>query len=62
MRKGFELRLYDINNNLVFKEFFSSYKTTKSEIESRGKQLLNDPKSIATSERKRPASFKVSAL
>jgi hypothetical protein len=62
MKKGFELRLYDINNNVIFKEFFTSYKNTKNEIENRGKQLLNDPKSIAMTERKWPASFKVNAL
>lgn len=62
MRKGFEIRLYDINNNVVFKEFFNSYKTTKSEIENRAKQLLNDPKSIALNQRRWPASFKVSTL
>lgn len=61
MAKGFELRMYDGQNNLIYKELFTSYKTSKDDIERKARQILNNPSSVVYDGRKRPASYKIHA-
>lgn len=61
MRKGFELKLFDKNNNLIFREFFNYYKTSRQDVENRAVSLLNNPGSVGFDAFKRPASYRIDA-
>jgi hypothetical protein len=57
--KGFELRMYDINNNVVHKELFTSYQTKRDDVERKAKQILENSGSISQKKHLKPASFKI---
>lgn len=57
--KGFELRMYDMSNNLLYKELFNSYQTRKQDVERKAKQILENPNSISPQKRAKPASVKI---
>ena len=58
--KGFELRMYDRNNNVLYKEFFNSQQTKRHDVERRAKQILDNSGSISPQKDVKPASFKIS--
>lgn len=57
--KGFELRMYDMGNNLLYKELFTSYQTKKQDVERKAKQILDNPNSISPQKHLKPASVKI---
>lgn len=57
--KGFELRMYDMNNNLLYKELFDSYQTKRYTVERKAKQIMENPRSISPKKHLEPASFKI---
>ena len=57
--KGFELRMYDRNNNLLHKELFTSYRTRRQEVERKAKQIFEDSGNISPQKQLMPASFKI---
>lgn len=57
--KGFELKIYDMNNNQLYKELFTSYQTKRDDVEKKAKQILEDSKSISQKNNLKPASFKI---
>ncbi len=59
MKKGFELRLYDRNERVVFRELFSLHSRTRKDVENRAKYLMDDPKSISQQGRNIPIRYSV---
>jgi len=57
--KGFDLRIYDMNNNQVYKELFTSYQTKRDDVERKAKQILENSGSISPKKHLKPASFKI---
>ncbi len=57
--KGFELKMYDMNNNLLYKELFDSYQTKKHAVERKAKQIMENPGSISPQKNLKPASYKI---
>jgi len=57
--KGFELKIYDMNNNQLYKELFTSHQTKKDDVEKKAKQILDDSGSISQRKNLKPASFKI---
>ncbi len=57
--KGFELRIYDMNNNQVYKELFTSYQTERQDVEKKARHILEDSGSISPQKNLKPASFKI---
>jgi hypothetical protein len=57
--KGFELRMYDMKNNLLYNELFNSNQTKRHEVERKAKQILEDSGSISPQKHLKPASFKI---
>jgi hypothetical protein len=62
MKKGFELRLYDKNDQVVFRELFSMHNRTRKDIVNRAKYLMDDPRSISQQRRCIPARYSVTQL
>lgn len=57
--RGFELRMYDMNNNLLYKELFDSHQTKRYAVERKAKQIMENPRSISQQKYLEPASFKI---
>lgn len=57
--KGFELKIYDMNNNPLYKELFTSYQTKRDDVERKAKQILENSGSISQKKNLKPASFKI---
>jgi hypothetical protein len=57
--KGFELRIYDMNNNQVYKELFTSYQTKRDDVERKAKQIMDNSENISPKKNLKPASFKI---
>ena len=57
--KGFELKIYDMNNNQLYKELFTSYRTKRDEVERKAKHILENSGSISQKKYLKPASYKI---
>ena len=57
--KGFELRMYDKNNHVLYKELFASHQTKRNDVKRKAKQILSDSGSISQKKNVQPASFKI---
>ena len=57
--KGFELRMYDMNNELLYNELFTSYQTKRNDVERKAKQIMENSRCISQQKSLKPASFKI---
>jgi hypothetical protein len=62
MKKGFELRLYDKNDQVVFRELFSLHNRTRKDVVNRAKYLMDVPKSISQQGTNIPTRYSVTQL
>lgn len=57
--KGFELRMYDMNKNVLYRELFDCQQTKRHSVERKAKQIMEDPGCISPKKHVQPASFKI---
>jgi len=57
--KGFELKMYDKNNNVLYEEQFSCHQTKRNDVEKKAKQILSNSESISPDKHLKPASYKI---